>query len=142
MTVMKDGYQCLITFALEAAVKMWEKTAKPPGISGGGAIDITTMHNTAVRTNSPKSLYTVSESTLSVAWDPALYLQIIAMINKNQLITVTFPDTSTLAFYGWIDEFSPGDLEEGSQPMADITIIPTNLNASNVETIPAYTAPA
>lgn len=141
MARMDDGFSTTISFADDSDVQMWEKEVTPPGVSGGGAIDTTTMANTTWRTMFPKSLKSLTEVSLVVAYDPAVYDEIISMLNSNQLITITFPDNSTLAFWGWIDEFTPNANVEGEQPTANITIQPSNQNASLVEVAPVYTAP-
>lgn len=140
MARMDDGFATLIEFAENSAVKMYEKEVTPPGVIGGGENDTSTMQNTTWRTKSPKSLKTLGESSLVVAYDPAVFDDIVEMVNVNQLITITFPDDSTLAFWGWIDEFTPNACVEGEQPTADVKIIPSNQNGSLVETAPSYTA--
>lgn len=137
---LDDGYQTLISFAADTDVLFWEKTVTPPGISGGGEIDTTVMANETYRTRKPKALITLTNSSLTVAYDPAVYPEIIALVNVNNLITITFPDGDTLAFWGWLDEFTPGESTEGEQPTAEITIVPSNENDSGVETAPVHTA--
>ena len=148
MTIQGDGYQTTIDFSSSEMTSdaliirlMEEKEVTPPGVSGGGANDASTMRNTTWRTMSPKSLRTLTPVTIVIAYDPALYDEMVAMINDNQLITITFPDTSTLAFWGWIDEFTPNANVEGEQPTANITIIPSNQDADNndAEIAPAFT---
>ena len=141
MSRLDDGYQTTIGFT-SSLTKLYEKEVQPPGIDGGGAIDTTTMNNTTYRTMSPKSLLTLSEHTFEAAYDPAAYPELIAMINVNQLITITFPDGSTLAFYGWLDKAIPNAHVEGEQPTVTCTIVPSNVHSgTGVETAPAYTAP-
>ena len=140
MARLDDGHQTLISFASDPDVLFYEKTVTPPGIDGGGAIDTTVMANTAWRTNFPKALKTASEASLTVAYDAACYPEIMALCNVNNLITITFPDGSTVAFWGWLNSFTPGALTEGEQPTADITIIPSNQDDSLVETAPVWTA--
>lgn len=137
---LDDGHSTRLSFAADTTVKFYEKTVTPPGIDGGGAIDTTTMLNTTYRTKSPKALKDVSDAALTVAYDPACIPEILALVNVNNLITVTFPDGDTVAFWGWLDKFTPGELVEGEQPTADIEIIASNVNDSGVETGPAYTA--
>jgi len=139
MARMDDGFSTLISFDEDSSVQMWEKEVTPPGISGGGENDTTTMHNTTWRTKNPKQLKTLSEASFVAAYDPAVYDEIITMTGLNQLISVTFPDTASLEFWGWIDEFTPNALVEGEQPTAEVTIIPSNQNDSGVETAPIYT---
>jgi len=139
MARIDDGFATLIDFSADSSVQMWEKEVTPPGVSGGGENDTSTMRNTTWRTKSPKGLISLSEASFTAAYDPAVYDEIVAMVNVNQQITVTFPNNDTLVFWGWIDEFTPGALVEGEQPTADITIIPSNQNASGVETAPVLT---
>lgn len=136
MARIDDGFATLITFANYPSVALWEKEVTPPGISGGGANDTTTMRNTAWRTRSPKQLKTLSDASGVYAYDPASYTDLIAMINENQQITITFADAQTLTFWGWLDEFTPARAVEGEQPTAEATIVPSNQNASGVETAP------
>jgi len=136
MSDIKDGFSTQISFASAgsgAMLLMHETEVTPPGVSGGGAIDITTMDNTTWRTFSPKSLKTLSPASFVARYDPAVYDDIVAMINVNQQITVTFPDDSTLVFYGWLDEFTPQGLTEGEMGLADCTIQPSMLNGSGDE---------
>lgn len=140
MARLDDGFATLISFAEDSDVQLWEKEVTPPGVSGGGENDTTTMRNTTWRTRSPKELKTLTESSFTAAYDPAVYDEIIAMCNVNQEITVTFADDSTLVFWGWIDEFTLNAAVEGEQPTAEVTLIPSNQNASGTETAPNYTA--
>lgn len=48
------------------------------------------------------------------------------MVNVEQTITITFPDGSTLAFYGFMKSFEPDNLEEGTFPIATVAFVPTN----------------
>jgi len=80
--------------------------------------------------------------TLVVSYDPVFYDDILAMISENQLITITWPDLSTLAFWGWLDKFIPSNIVEGEQPTATVTIEPSNQNDSQVETPPDYSEAA
>jgi hypothetical protein len=139
MARLDDGYQSLISFSADSNVSLWEKEITPPGISGGGENDTTTMQNSVWRTKSPKGLITLSESSFTAAYDPNVYDEFIAMVNVNQQITVTFPNGDTLLFWGWIDEVSFGALVEGEQPTVDVTIIPSNQNAAGAETAPVLT---
>lgn len=136
MAKLTDGYQSLISFADDTSVVFYEKEITPPGVSGGGEIDITNMQTSTWRQKAPKSLKTLEPASMVVHYDPLAYNEVIAMLNSNQQITITFPDASTIVFWGWIDGFTPGNLVEGEAPTADLTIIPSNRNASGVETAP------
>lgn len=138
MAYINDGFATTITLSTPVSVKFKEKTLTPPGVSGGGENDITTMKNTTWRTRAPKKLKTLTDMSLSVTYDPAVYDDIIAAVNVNQLITITFPDAATLKFWGWLDEFSPGDLQEGEQGEGEISLIPSNADTAGTETAPVY----
>lgn len=141
MPLLKDGFSTTITFSEAPAVKMEEKSVTPPGVDGGGENDTSTMRNTAWRTRQPRSLKTATEMSFEAAYDPAVYDDIISMVNVNQQITVNWPDGSTLTFWGWLNTFEPGELVEGEQPTASVTIIPSNQDNSGVEQPPVYAAP-
>jgi len=142
MTYLDDGHSTTISFANDSGtvLEIREKEVTPPGLSAGGENDITTMRNSKWRTKAPKKLITAAPASCVVTYDPDVYTNIITdLLGVNNLITITFPDSTTLAFWGWLDEFTPGSLVEGEAPTATITIIPSNQNASQVETAPVIT---
>jgi len=145
---LQDGHSTTITFADFTSVKFKETSVTPPGISGGGANEFTNMRNVEWRTKAPKKLKSMEDMQATVQYDPEVYGSgsgidgITEMINVNQLITVNFSDGSSVAFWGWLDSFTPDAAEEGSPPTASITIICSNINASQVETPPIYTPAA
>jgi len=128
---LQDGYSTKITLAADSDISFWEKTVTPPGIDGGDAIEQTTMHNTTWRTFRPRSLATLTECVLTALYDPDVYDEILAVLNKETTITVTFSDGSTLAFFGYLRLFELGDHVEGDPPECTITIQPTNYDATN-----------
>lgn len=151
MAILTDGYQTLITFtsdeissAVTLTTIMQEQEVTPPGVGGGGPNDTTTMRNETWRTRHPKNLRTLTPMTVIIKYDPALYDEMVAMVNDNQAITITFPDESTLLFWGWIDSFTPNAHVEGDQPTATVVIEPSNMDADNdnEEIDPVYTAAA
>jgi len=139
-----DGHSTVISLANISSVKLFEKSVTPPGFDGGGAIDITDMRNTAWRTFAPKQLKTLQPLTTTVAYSTDAYEDVMDELLTNQLITLTFPDTTTFAFYGYIESFVPDGFEEGNQPTATMTLQPTlRDNASPpAETAPVYAIPS
>lgn len=135
MARIDDGFSTTIEFGL---TKLYEKSVTPPGVEGGGENDTTTMLNTVWRTKSPKKLLSLSVCSFVVAYDPAVYDEIIAEVNVNQAIVITFADGSSLTFWGWLDVFTPNEAVEGSQPTAGCTIIPSNQDTAGAEIAPAY----
>jgi len=145
MAYLTDGHQTLVTFyALGTGVvlKLKEQSVTPPGIAAGGENDTTTMRNETWRTKQPKKLKTLTNSSCSFQYDPAIYDQILSIIGENGLIKVEFPDESQIEFYGWLDDFTPGACEEGSMPTATGTIICSNQNDAGDEVASVYTAAA
>lgn len=136
MNIMEDGHSTIISFSANPAVKFAEKEVTPPAVSGGGPVDTTTMRNQTWRTQGARKLKTLGQSSAVVAYDPLVYDQIVAMVNVNQQITVTFPDGESVTFWGWLDSFTPGANVEGTQPTATITIEPSNRNTSKQEQAP------
>ncbi len=125
---LADGYQSLITFANDPDISIWEKSITPPAVDGGDTIEQTTMHNSVWRTMKPRALATLADSTFTGAYDPDIYDEILAILNQEDTVTVTFPDGSTLAFFGYLRLFTPNELTEGEQPDAVVTITPTNID--------------
>ena len=130
---MDDGHSTKVTIKADPDISFWEKIVQPPGLDGGDATPTTTMFNTTWRTFSPKKLITMTECNFRAAYDPVAYNQIVAAINDETTISVTFPDGSTLAFYGYLRSFTPQELVEGAQPEAQVVIQPTNQDASGNE---------
>lgn len=137
-TTLVDGFSTNIQLVTNDLTLLNVKTLTPPPVEGGGEIDLTTMENAAWRTRAPKSLKTLGPMTFTCSYDPALYLaEVYAAVNDEQSIIITFPDATTLTFYGFVDTFVPGTHEEGELPEATVTIIPTNVNAG-AETAPQH----
>jgi len=147
MSIIDDGFKTTIAFSAGSsgvvlANILKERNVTPPGIEGGGPNDTTTMRNTTWRTRSPKGLKTLSAGALVCAYDPAVFDELVAMVNVNQSIVITFADLSTLTFWGWIDNAVFSEVTEGEQPTVTITIEPSNQNASGAEIAPDYAVAA
>lgn len=147
MPRIDDGFPTLISFGgLDSGVtlKIWEREVTPPGVDGGGANDTTNMRNTYWRTRAPKKLVTLTTMSFVAQYDAELYDtdQIQAMVNVNQPITITFPDTSSVVFWGWLDKFNPNAITEGNVATANCVIEPSNQDADGNEIAPVYNAPA
>lgn len=135
---LDDGFKTLITFANKPLIKLYEKEVTQPALTGGGAIDTTTMRNTAWRTMAPKTLKSLSPLQATCAYAPDVFTDVLTQLHTNQLITITMPDGSTFHFYGYLESFTPAANKEGDQPTAAVVIQPTLVNLSGVETAPEY----
>lgn len=133
---LDDGFSTVITFANATTISFWEKEITPPGMDAGGPVDTTTMRNVLYRTMNAKHLITMTPMTFVAAYNSGVLDDVVNQLGKNQQITVTFPDGRPWTFWGFLDKFQPNALKEGEQPTAQVTIQPTNQNASGTETAP------
>lgn len=142
MAFLKDGMNTYIslngTGSGSIPTTLKEISVTPPKLDGTGKIDQSTMRNSRLRTALPKVLLSLDECKITVSYDPSSLNAILSCIQVNQSITIQFPDTHTWTFWGWVDTFALGELKDGDRPTAEITIIPSNLNGSGVETLPVY----
>lgn len=129
--MLKEGYKTVVTFAADTDVSLWEQAVKPPDVDGGDPIDTTTMHNVTWRSSHPRALKSLQNAQASGGYDPDVINQIIALVNVNTTITETFPDGSTLAYYGYLRAVEFGELVEGELPECTFQIEPTNWDPTN-----------
>lgn len=141
-TMLENGYQSLVAFADDPDISFWEKSVQPPGLDGGEKIDITTMHNTSVKTYAPQALSGMTDGDMTVAYDPVVLSQIIALINVSNAVTNHFSDGSSWDGFGYLQTFTPNAMSNGEQPEATCTVVYTNVDpADGSESSPSYTAP-
>jgi hypothetical protein len=139
---LPEGFSSKIASAVDPDVSFWELSVAGGGLDAGDEIEQTTMHNVAVRTYAPRSLYRQTPLTITAAYDPAVFTQIKALIGVEGSWTRYFTDGSTLDFFGFLKTF---DFEEdgidGNLPTATIEIVPTNYDPVNhVEAVPVLTS--
>lgn len=138
---LTDGYQTLIAPAADPNIAFWERTVQPPGMDGGDMIDTTTMHNTTYRTMSPRSLITLTDMSVTAAYDPNIFNEILSILNVETSWTVHFPDGSTYDFFGALRTLEPSENTEGEMPELTITISPTNQDPqTKAEAAPVLTS--
>lgn len=135
---MDDGFSTTLTLANLPDAKMYERELVLSGPSMEGPINSTTMRNLQYRTNEAKALKSLPPFSITVAFATELFHFIKEQVGVNQLITVTFPDATTMYFYGWVEEFTPGKMVEGEQSTATLTIHASLVDSNNLETPPAY----
>lgn len=137
--IVMDGQSTTISLG---SATLQEVSVSPPSITSGGEIDVTTMSNSAWRTKAPKKLHELGEVSFSALYDPAQIGTHLTGVGVNKEVTITFADTTTLVFWGWVDSFSPSEISEGEAPTADVTIIISNQNGAGTtggaETAPVY----
>lgn len=137
-----DGYQTLITFAADPDASFWEISVTPPGADGGEPVDGTTMHNETWRTMCVRHLKTLTPASGTAAYDPQVLPQLVNLINVVTSVTVHQPDGSSWTFWGALTQFTIQEHSEGSLPIANFTVTPTNMDPSDgSEAGPVYTPP-
>lgn len=136
---LNDGYQTTIIIANLPDVKLFEVDVTPPSLEAGGVIDTTTMRNATWRTMAGRSLKTLGQMQATVAFASGALEDVLGELGTNQLITIVFPDGSTLAFYGHIESFTPNAFTEGEMPTAALVVQPTLVHpTTGAETAPVY----
>lgn len=136
MGMLKTGHKTIISIG---GTNFEEIDIGVPGINAGGGIDTTTQRNTLWRTMAPKELVTLDEIALTVAYDATKLGDIYALAGVNTLLTITTPDATAIAFWGFVNTFKPNPLQEGQRPTAAMTIVPTMTDDDGVETAPVVT---
>jgi hypothetical protein len=144
MSIMNDGYATTISFGgvasgTDLTLLLKEKSFTPPPLDGDGVIDTTTFRNQTFRTKAAKSLKTLGEFSFTAAYDPDVYTEFKSQLNTNQQFVITFPNSETMTFYGIMTSFSPNQHTEGEQPDAEVTIVPSCVDASGVEQSSGFT---
>ena len=130
--MLRNGYQTLITFAVDPTLELWEKVVTPFSMKGGEKIDVTTQHNRQLKTYSAPILVELGDAKFTCAFDTEFFdgADFLAIINVETTITQTFPDGSQVAFFGYLAEFEPEGMEHGKQPEATVVIKVTNRDPS------------
>jgi hypothetical protein len=138
---LEDGFSSKITFSRNPSVSLWETSVKPPGVDGGDAIKTNTMFNTTWITKAARSLKEMTDGSFKFAYDPNVYTQLVDLVNRDDgTVTVTFPDGSTLAFWGYLKSVEFDDLVDGTFPSGTGTVICTNWDTTNhIEAAPVLT---
>lgn len=145
---LERGYRVIVIISGDEDINFFEKTVKPPGIDFGEPIDTTTQWNDQFRTMVNEALATLTPMTFKAAYDPVVYDSLADMalqdpIDRQRTITVPFPDTSSVCFYGFLQKAEFDDLDPKTEPEATVTICPTNQDpATGDEEGPVYTPPS
>ncbi len=132
MAVMYDGLPTIMSFDLNPLIGLiLQKTVQPTGFEDRGMIDMTAMENQTYVTQMPKKLKKLSNGVVKAFYEgPTALAALGAMVQKNQLITTTFPGGGTFSFYGAIVSAVPDEHQEGVPPMITITVSPTMINTN------------
>ncbi len=139
---MPEGFKSLITFSGKPGINIWEMEVKPPGVESGDPINTTTQHNIRWRTFALPYLLTLMPLTIKFAYDPDVLLTDILTLcgDDGQVITVLYPENTTICFWGGMSKAEFDNLKEKEFPTGTMTVVPTNWDKSNkVEAGPVET---
>ena len=140
---LKEGYKVHVAFSLNPRVSFFEVDLMPPAFMGSPPDKVTTQDNVQWHTKAPNDLIESGDAEGSCAYDPLVQSQIAAMINLPGSITFHLPDSSTIDYWGWLQEFKPDTMKDGMRPMAKFKITISNFDPVNfVEAGPVYTPPS
>lgn len=128
---LRNGYQALLAFAEDTNAEYYEIAVGIPGFSMGDAVENTTQQNLVYRTMGPRLLITLTEFQVTAGYDPTVYTSLINLAGIEQVITIAFPDGSTLAFFGYLREVAFDQMVDGTMPQITMTITPTNYDPSD-----------
>ena len=138
---MEDGFSTKIAFKLDPNIEFFENSVTPPGIDVGEKIDMSSMLNEEWRTFAAQVLKTLTDVTINASYNPVLYPSVVALVGKNDWITIHFPNGAKLNFYGYLQSAVPQSHEIGAKPMIALKINPTNRHpTTGVETDPVFVA--
>jgi hypothetical protein len=133
-----NGHATKVTFSEDPNIEIWEKTVTPWGWDGGDGIDTTTMHNAVYRTTRPRNLVSTTEFSLTALYDAGAMTALRLLINREQTVTITYPDLTTEAIYAYVRMVERDEISEGEPPTMTVTIQPTNYDpVADVEAGPA-----
>lgn len=108
------------------------------GISGFEKLDITTLSNVAWRTAIPQTLKDCPDLTFTCNFAPAEWAGIVAEINKNQSIVLSFPGAlGDITFWGFLNNFNVSEGQVGSVWQATGSVAVSNWSGS-AETAAVY----
>jgi len=117
-----------------------EVTLKGLGADGGDALDASHLANVLYKTKKPQTLIEIPDLTGTGHYNPANQAAMIAEVNKNQSLVLTFSGVGTITFWGYLKSFDPDEGEIGSTWNSTFAIVVTNLNGSDAETGPVWAA--
>lgn len=137
MSIITDGKGTTLAFGT-SGLSVTKVRIKPPAVKSGGPIELTSLENTAWRTRAPKSLKDLDGVEFEGFYDPSTLLN--SAVGTNEQITVTYPSGASHVFWGYLDEYEVGDIQEGERVMVTGRIVVTNRNGSGTETGPVYNA--
>lgn len=98
-------------------------------------INVSSVDNAEVETFILTKLKTISDVSFSVGLQ-----DMIALSDDNMEHSILFPGVGTYTFWGQIKSKEPVQAGPGAEVLCNVAVKVTNLNATEVETAPAWVA--
>lgn len=138
--MLKDGHRTTFTMQNYPGLNLKEKEVKGVGYDGNEEIDTTTMFNNLVRTYAPRKLIKGTAAQVKASYDTDVLPTLLGQINTEQSFTETYPNGSTLCWYGFLKSAEREAHKEGEQPTFNLTVVPTFADPSTgAEVLPVFT---
>lgn len=132
-----NGHATFVTLANLPAIQLWETSVTPGGLEmESDGVDTTDMFNDDQVSMEPDALFKQTPAQFEASFDPAVYPIVRAQLGLKQVITITHPDGSTDAQWGWLQSFTRGAQVRGSQPRATCIINFSGTDLSQAEQAP------
>lgn len=109
------------------------------GATGGDPIDATCLSNTEFVTKQPQTLKEIPDIAFTCMYTPSDLATMLAEVNKNQLITLTFAaGEGSLVFWGYLKSYEPKEQGKGEGWEATGVVVVTNMDATGAEVGPTF----
>jgi hypothetical protein len=143
--MVHDGFRTKMTYALDPDLEVEEVEVKPFGVNGMEPIEQDSMWLVRWRIFRAQQILEATASSQIVKYDPQFKNTLIGLVNVEksgstaQVITETFYDGSTQAYYGFLLQVEFDNLVRGQKGRATLTNQPTNWDPVNrVEAGPVF----
>jgi hypothetical protein len=128
--ILPNGFKT--TIVIDGISALFEPVdITPASLTADDAVEQTNMLNNNWRTFLGGALLTMGDISITVHYSVAAFDQIKNILRQNRVVTVRFPDGSSLLTYCIIQGFEPSALTINEKPTATLTLKPSNLTTSN-----------
>jgi len=132
-----DGFRTKVTLSLIPNLEIEEIEVKVLGFDNGEPVEQDSMWSEALRVVRARQITSTTPCVVIAKWDPIFLTRCVTYIGiekvgaSSQVITETFYDGSTRAYYGYLRSAEGENLAEGSKGRMTINLQPTNWDPVN-----------
>jgi hypothetical protein len=131
---LRSGHKSKFALGALTTFALWEFEIAPGEWDGGDPIPFSSFFNTLYHTERPQTLIKIGPHTIIGKYDPNIFgpTMLPALINRETVGTLLWPDLGTLSCYGWLRRCSfSAPLREGQLPQATIIFNVSNWDYIN-----------